>query len=168
MRCPFCGAEDTKVIDSRLVSEGDQVRRRRECLTCSERFTTYEHAEMRMPKVVKSSGVREPFQEDKLRSGIVRALEKRPVETEAIEAAISHIMHQMRATGEREIASRTIGEWVINELRELDQVAYVRFASVYRSFQDISEFRDEIDRLEKEPSPELRKHQIPLLPGEEK
>jgi len=168
MRCPFCAAEDTKVIDSRLANEGDQVRRRRQCLTCSERFTTYESAELHMPKIVKSSGVRESFLEDKLRSGIVRALEKRPVDTEAIEDAISRIKHHIRSTGEREVASRLLGEWVINELHELDQVAYVRFASVYRSFQDINEFREEIDRLEKEPTAEFKKHQMTLLPGESK
>lgn len=168
MRCPFCGAEDTKVIDSRLANEGDQVRRRRECLTCSERFTTFESAELHMPQIVKSNGVREPFQEDKLRNGIIRALEKRPVDTEDIEAAINRIKHEIRATGEREVDSRALGEWVINELRELDQVAYVRFASVYRSFEDINEFREEIERLERGPSPELRKHQLTLLPGENK
>ena len=168
MRCPFCAAEDTKVIDSRLANEGDQVRRRRQCLTCHERYTTYETAELHMPKIVKSSGVREAFQEDKLRSGIVRALEKRPVDTEAIEAAINRIKHEIRATGEREVLSRELGEWVINELRELDQVAYVRFASVYRSFEDINEFREEIERLERAPSPELKRHQMDLLPGENK
>ncbi|HEC27974.1 MAG TPA: transcriptional regulator NrdR [Gammaproteobacteria bacterium] len=167
MRCPFCRAEDTKVIDSRLANEGDQVRRRRECLTCAERYTTYESAELHMPKIVKSSGVREIFQEEKLRSGIVRALEKRPVDTETIEAAISRIKHLIRATGEREVDTRSLGEWVINELKELDQVAYVRFASVYRCFEDINEFREEIDRLESSPSPELKKHQMPLLPGDE-
>ena len=140
MYCPFCGKQETKVIDSRLASEGAQVRRRRECLDCGERFTTFESAELVMPRIIKSNGAREPFDDDKLITGIMRALEKRPVETEAIEAAISHIMHQMRATGEREIPSRNIGEWVINELRELDQVAYVRFASVYRSFRSIDEF----------------------------
>lgn len=168
MRCPFCAAEDTKVIDSRLASEGDQVRRRRECLTCSERYTTYETAELRMPKIVKSSGVRESFEEEKLRSGIVRALEKRPVDTEIIEDAINRIKHKIRSTGEREVPSRSLGEWVINELRELDQVAYVRFASVYRSFEDINEFREEIDRLQREPTPELKKHQMSLLVNEDK
>ena len=168
MRCPFCAAEDTKVIDSRLANEVDQVRRRRQCQTCHERFTTFESAELHMPLIVKSSGVREAFQEDKLRSGIIRALEKRPVDAEAVEAAINRIKHAIRATGEREVNSRMLGEWVINELRELDQVAYVRFASVYRSFEDINEFREEIERLEREPSPELRKHQMTLLPGETK
>ena len=164
MRCPFCGAEDTKVIDSRLANEGDQVRRRRECLTCSERFTTFETAELLMPRIVKSNGAREPFVEDKLRSGILRALEKRPVDTETIEAAINRIKHHIRSTGEREVSSRQLGEWVINELRELDQVAYVRFASVYRSFADVKAFQEEIERLESEPTAEEKKDQISLLP----
>ena len=148
MHCPFCSAEDTKVIDSRLVAEGGQVRRRRECLSCQERFTTYELAELLMPRVIKSDDTREPFDEDKLRSGLLRALEKRPVGMEQIEEGISHIKHELRATGEREVTSRLIGEQVMGQLRELDEVAYVRFASVYRSFQDLSEFRAELDRLE--------------------
>lgn len=148
MYCPFCGAEDTKVIDSRLVAEGSQVRRRRECLSCRERFTTYEVAELLMPRVIKRDGTREPFDENKLRSGLQRALEKRPVSVEAVEAAITAIKHRLQTAGEREVPSRTIGELVMEELRHLDQVAYVRFASVYRSFQDISEFRAELDRLE--------------------
>ena len=167
MRCPFCAAADTKVIDSRLANDGDQVRRRRECLTCAERFTTYETAELVLPRIVKHDGSREPFDESKLRTGMLRALEKRPVGTEQIEAAINHVKQQLRANGEREVAARVVGEWVMNELRELDQVAYVRFASVYRSFQDVNAFREEIDRLEAVPSPELRRHQLPLLPGEE-
>lgn len=149
MHCPFCNADDTKVIDSRLVAEGNQVRRRRECLACNERFTTYESAELLMPKVVKSDGTREPFDEHKLRSGIQRALEKRPVAVEQVEAAVTKICHKLRATGERELPSRVIGEEVMEALRELDQVAYVRFASVYRDFQDISQFSDEIARLQK-------------------
>ena len=149
MHCPFCGEADTKVIDSRLVAEGDQVRRRRECLSCRERFTTFESAELVMPKVVKSDGTREPFDENKLRSGIQRALEKRPVAVEQVEAAINKICHKLRATGERELPSRALGEQVMDALRELDQVAYVRFASVYRDFQDISQFSDEIARLQK-------------------
>ena len=152
MHCPFCAADDTKVIDSRLVAEGDQVRRRRECLSCAERFTTYEVAELVMPKVIKQNGNREPFDEDKLRSGFMRALEKRPVPVEEIEAVISHIKNALRATGEREIQSLELGELVMENLKQLDQVAYVRFASVYRSFQDIAEFRDEIERLEAEPA----------------
>lgn len=163
MRCPFCGEPDTRVIDSRLASEGDSVRRRRECLTCSERFTTYETAELVMPRIVKQDGSRTPFDEQKLRSGMLRALEKRPVGTEEIEAAINKIMHQLRATGDREVKSRQLGEWVMNELRELDEVAYVRFASVYRSFQDVNAFREEIERLQSEPSAAERKSQLPLL-----
>ena len=148
MHCPFCNADDTKVIDSRLVAEGNQVRRRRECNACSERFTTYETAELVMPRVVKQGGTREPFDDNKLRSGMMRALERRPVSMEQIEASISRICQKLRATGVREIPSRMVGELVMEELRELDQVAFVRFASVYRSFQDISEFRKEIDRLQ--------------------
>ena len=166
MRCPFCGAQDTKVIDSRLASEGEQVRRRRRCEACQERFTTYETAELRMPRIIKSNGAREDFNEDKLRTGILRALEKRPVDMEAIEAAINRIMHQLRSTGEREIPSREVGEAVIAQLRELDQVAYVRFASVYRSFEDVHAFREVIERLEQEPTPEMRRQQLSLLPGE--
>jgi transcriptional repressor NrdR len=148
MHCPFCKAQDTKVIDSRLVAEGEQVRRRRECVQCGERFTTYEGAELVMPGIVKQNGNREPFDEIKLRAGLRRALEKRPVSVEEVEAAVARIKQSLRATGERELPSRRLGEVVMNELRELDQVAYVRFASVYRSFQDLSEFRTEIDRLE--------------------
>lgn len=148
MHCPFCTADDTKVIDSRLVAEGDQVRRRRECLSCKERFTTYEVAELVMPRVIKQNGNREPFDEGKLRAGFQRALEKRPVSVEDIEAAINQIKHDLRATGEREVNSRKLGELVMDSLKQLDQVAYVRFASVYRSFQDIAEFRDAIELLE--------------------
>jgi transcriptional repressor NrdR len=151
VHCPFCGADDTKVIDSRLVSEGGQVRRRRECLSCRERFTTYESAELVMPRIIKQNGNREPFDENKLRAGFQRALEKRPVSVESIEAVINQIKHALRATGEREVSSRVLGELVMDHLKQLDQVAYVRFASVYRSFQDIAEFRDAIERLEAEP-----------------
>lgn len=147
MHCPFCGALDTKVVDSRLVAEGQQVRRRRECVSCHERFTTFEEAELLMPRLVKSDGSRQPFDEEKLRAGIQRALEKRPVGIEEFEACITRIKHRLRAPGEREIPSVLVGEAVMAELRKLDQVAYVRFASVYRSFQDINEFRLEIDRL---------------------
>lgn len=147
MRCPFCSAADTKVIDSRLVAEGDQVRRRRECLGCSERFTTYESAELLLPRIIKQSGVREPFNEDKLRQGILRAIEKRPVSTERIEAMISQIKHTLQASGEREVPSRVVGEEVMRQLKSVDHVAFVRFASVYRSFQDLNEFRAEIERL---------------------
>ena len=147
MRCPFCSHDDTKVIDSRLVAEGGQVRRRRECTQCSERFTTYETAELLMPRVIKGNGNREPFDGEKLRAGIQRALEKRPVSVEKVEAAISQIEHDLQATGEREVKSRVVGELVMEQLRDLDQVAFVRFASVYRDFQDLNEFRQEIDRL---------------------
>lgn len=152
MRCPFCGAQDTRVIDSRLSQEGDQVRRRRECTECRERFTTYESAELNMPRVVKSNGSREPFREEKLRAGLLRALEKRPVGSDALEAAVNRIKKKLLARGEREIPSRLIGESVMKELAGLDQVAYIRFASVYRSFQDVNEFREVIERLENEPS----------------
>jgi len=150
MHCPFCQAIDTKVIDSRLVSEGTQVRRRRECLTCSERFTSYEIAELVMPRIIKSDGTRQPFDQEKLQSGIIKSLEKRPVPIEKIDAAIQHIIQRLRETGEREVLSKDLGEWVMDELRKLDHVAYVRFASVYRSFKDLSEFSAEIKRLEKD------------------
>jgi transcriptional repressor NrdR len=166
MRCPFCGADDTRVVDSRLGGEGDSVRRRRECTACKERFTTYETVELSFPRVVKSDGKREPFLEEKLRAGMVRALEKRPVSAEDVERAVSHIKRRLMAQVEREVASRTIGEWVMEELRGLDEVAYVRFASVYRKFEDVEEFRAEVERLQRAPSPELIKHQIPLLPEE--
>ncbi len=166
MRCPFCGADETKVIDSRLASEGDSVRRRRKCLNCSERFTTFETAELALPRLVKQDGSREPFDEEKLRAGMMRALEKRPVGTDTVEAAIHRIKSQLRATGEREIDSRQVGERVMEALAELDQVAYIRFASVYRSFEDVSAFREVIDRLESEPPAQLKKQQISLLPGD--
>lgn len=147
MHCPFCSASDTKVIDSRLVAEGQQVRRRRECVSCHERFTTFEEAELLMPRLIKNDGTRQPFDEIKLRGGIQRALEKRPVGVEDFEACITRIKQRLRAPGEREIPSVMVGEATMAELRRLDQVAYVRFASVYRSFQDINEFRLEIERL---------------------
>jgi transcriptional repressor NrdR len=147
VHCPFCGADDTKVIDSRLVAEGDSVRRRRECQSCGERFTTFETAELVMPRIVKRDGTREPFDEGKLRRGLTRALEKRPVSIEQIESAINRIMHDLRSTGERELPSLKVGELVMQELRGIDGVAYVRFASVYRDFQDVSEFEKEIKSL---------------------
>ena len=168
MRCPFCETEDTKVIDSRLADEGYVVRRRRECLRCSERFTTFETAELVMPQIIKGDGRREPYNEDKLRNGVLRALEKRPVEREAVESLISHVKQRMRATGEREVKSILLGEWVMEELKNLDQVVYVRFASVYRSFEDVNAFREEIERLEKQPSPELKKLQLKLIDDEGK
>jgi transcriptional repressor NrdR len=152
MFCPFCNADDTKVIDSRLVANGGQVRRRRECTVCGERFTTYELAELVMPRVIKTDGTRQSFDEDKLRAGLQRALEKRPVSIEKIEVAISEIKHFLQVTGEREIPSKIIGEEVMRQLRSLDAVAYVRFASVYRSFEDISEFKAELNRLNEDDS----------------
>ncbi len=150
MNCPLCGAEETRVTNSRLASDGAQVRRRRECRECSERFTTFESAELDLPRVVKSGGVREEFNETKLRSGIMRSLEKRSVPSEQVEESIRRIVRSARVHGEREISSRTLGEWVMKELKALDHVAYIRFASVYRSFQDISEFKDAIDGLERD------------------
>ena len=167
MYCPFCGKQETKVIDSRLASEGAQVRRRRECLDCNERFTTFESAELVMPRIIKGNNAREPFDEKKLVAGMMRALEKRPVESDAVDGAISRLQYRLRASGEREIQARQLGEWVMNELRELDKVAYVRFASVYRSFEDVNAFREEIERLESQPTAEDRKDQISLLPDEE-
>ncbi|HFB67268.1 MAG TPA: transcriptional regulator NrdR [Aeromonadales bacterium] len=148
MHCPFCPAQDTKVIDSRLVTGGDQIRRRRECAECGERFTTFESAELVMPRIIKADGSRQPFDEEKLRMGIMRAIEKRPVSIEKVEEALNGIKSSLRATGEREVESTLLGEWVMKELRKLDKVAYVRFASVYRDFKDVEAFRKEIDALE--------------------
>ncbi len=152
MRCPYCNSADTRVIDSRLAGAGDQVRRRRECTHCEERFTTYEVAELSLPWVVKRDGSRVAFNEDRLRSGMMRALEKRPVPSDQVEGAVSRIKRALIATGDREVPTREIGEQVMAELRALDQVAYVRFASVYRSFQDVNAFREEIERLESDAS----------------
>ena len=168
MRCPFCGAQDTKVIDSRLSGEGDQVRRRRKCTVCKERFTTYETAELNLPRVIKRDGSRVPFDGRKMRSGMMRALEKRPVSTEEVESALARINRRLIAGGEGEISSRHIGELVMDELRGLDQVAYVRFASVYRKFEDVNAFREEIERLERQPTPEVRRQQMDLLAELEK
>lgn len=147
MYCPFCNAIDTKVIDSRLSQDGGQVKRRRECLVCSERFTTFETAELIIPRVIKRDGTRSTFDEQKLKNGILRALEKRPVSTEAVDQLIRRILHKLRTSGEQEIEAVSIGELVMAELRQLDKVAYVRFASVYRSFQDVNAFREEINTL---------------------
>ena len=152
MHCPFCGTHDTKVVDSRLVTNGDQVRRRRECISCGERFTTFEVAELQLPRLIKQDGSRQPFDENKLRAGMMRALEKRPVSLERVEEAVANIKRKLRATGEREIKSLVAGELVMNELRKLDEVAYIRFASVYRRFQDLNEFREEIERMTRERS----------------
>jgi transcriptional repressor NrdR len=149
MRCPFCTAQDTRVLDSRLTNEGDQVRRRRECIACKERFTTFEAAELTLPRIIKRDGTREPFEEKKLRSGMLRALEKRPVSGDEIEAAIHRIKKELMSRGEREVTAHELGEKVMKELSVLDHVAFVRFASVYRSFQDVSEFTDMIKHLQK-------------------
>jgi transcriptional repressor NrdR len=168
LRCPFCGAQDTKVIDSRLAGEGDQVRRRRECLVCTERFTTYESAELNLPRVVKGDGRRVPFDGKKLRVGMMKALEKRPVSTDQVDAAVARITRRLMSSGESEVDSRRIGELVMDELRQLDQVAYVRFASVYRRFEDVRAFREEIERLELQPTPEALRKQLDLLGDEPK
>ena len=181
MYCPFCGHVETKVNDSRLAGEGRQIRRRRECLSCGERFTTFETAELVMPVVVKADNIREPYDEAKLRSGMEKALEKRPVAREAIDEALSRITHKVRIIGDREVPSRVIGEFVMEELRQLDEVAYVRFASVYRHFQDVEAFHDEIQRLRSQrasseasrdnkrgqkPARETNRDQLPLLPAD--
>ncbi len=148
MHCPFCSHQETKVIDSRLAAEGREVRRRRQCEHCRERFTTFEAAELRMPGLVKRDETRQPFDDAKLRASLTRALEKRPVSVEQIEEVLSRIIHRLRTTGEREVTTQFLGEQVMAELRELDEVAYVRFASVYRSFQDVTEFQEEIRKLQ--------------------
>lgn len=148
MHCPYCSHHDTKVIDSRLVADGGQVRRRRECIECGERYTTFETAELMMPKIIKGDGTRQPFDDAKLKSGILRAVEKRPVSVESVEESIIQIQSKLRAMGEREVKASIIGELVMDALKKLDHVAFVRFASVYRRFQDVSEFREEIERLE--------------------
>ncbi len=164
MYCPFCGHEETKVIDSRLAGEGRQIRRRRQCLDCNERFTTFESAELVMPRLIKSDNSRQPFDESKLRNSMVRALEKRPVSADDFEQAIGRLVHKLRTMGEREVPSRLIGEMVMEELRELDEVAYVRFASVYRSFQDVTEFQDEIRRLQEISDESAAREQMSFLP----
>src|SRR3989338_6008002 len=147
MFCQFCHAEDTKVIDSRLGEDGSTVRRRRECIQCNERFNTFERPELTLQRIIKRDGSRVSFDENKLRVGILRALEKRPVNSEDIESAISHIIHRLYTECGQEISSQQLGEYVMEELRKLDQVAYVRFASVYRAFQDVNEFQKEIQKL---------------------
>jgi transcriptional repressor NrdR len=183
MYCPFCGHIETKVTDSRLAGEGRQIRRRRECLKCGERFTTFESAELLMPMVVKGDRAREAFDEHKLRAGMEKALEKRPVPRAQLDEAVSRIVHRVRSLGDREVAARTVGELVMEELRQLDEVAYVRFASVYRQFEDVEAFHDEIERLRSARSlppaaapqraaprrrrpPDASRDQLPLLPAE--
>ena len=182
MHCPFCGHEETKVNDSRLAGEGRQIRRRRECLKCEERFTTFETAELVMPQVIKGDRGREAFDEAKVRAGLHKALEKRPVSQEQVDEALSRIVHKVRSLGDREVSSRAIGELVMEELRHLDEVAYVRFASVYRHFEDVEAFHEEIQKLRSaRPAPgathgrahkrdaarAANREQLPLLPQEE-
>lgn len=164
MHCPFCSHEETKVIDSRLAGEGMQIRRRRQCLACNERFTTFETAELVMPRLVKNDNSRQPFDEEKLRYSMVRALEKRPVSSEDFEEAIARLLHKLRTMGEREVPSRLVGQLVMEELRALDEVAYVRFASVYRRFQDVTEFEEEIRRLQEISESAASREQMSLLP----
>jgi transcriptional repressor NrdR len=165
MHCPFCHFEDTRVIDSRLTEDGMQVRRRRECERCGERFNTYETADLKLPQIVKHDGRRESFDEHKLRVGLERSLQKRPVESGTIDTIVEHIVKKLRTAGEREVPSRRIGEWVMGELKAVDQVAYVRFASVYRRFEDVQAFREEVERLERD-IPIIEGRQMSLL-GEE-
>ncbi len=182
MHCPFCGHEETKVNDSRLAGEGRQIRRRRECLKCEERFTTFETAELVMPQVIKGDRGREAFDEAKVRAGLHKALEKRPVSQEQVDEALSRIVHKVRSLGDREVSSRAIGELVMEELRHLDEVAYVRFASVYRQFEDVEAFHEEIQKLRSaRPTPggahgrahkrdaarAVNREQLPLLPQDE-
>ena len=182
MHCPFCGHVETKVTDSRLAGEGRQIRRRRECLKCGERFTTFEAAELVMPMVIKGDRGREAFDEAKLRAGMEKALEKRPVPRAQIDEALSRVVHKVRTLGDREVSSRAIGELVMEELRHLDEVAYVRFASVYRQFEDVEAFHEEIRRLrsarppagggrqprarKRETARAANRDQLPLLPAE--
>ena len=167
MRCPFCSAARTNVVDSRMAGEGDQVRRRRKCAECGERFTSYESPELSYPRIVKSDDRREEFNEDKLRAGIQRSLEKRPIKTQEVEDAIGRIKRRLRTLGEREIAAREVGEQVMGELRGIDHVAYVRFASVYRNFEDVRAFLEEIEQLENELPPALKQGQMDLLTRDE-
>lgn len=162
MRCSFCGHEDTRVIDSRVTEDGLQVRRRRECPDCNARFSTYESAEIKLPQIVKRDGRREAFSEHKLRGGLARAFEKRAVSVEDIDRVIDVVVRKLRTSGERELPAGQVGEWVMEELKRIDQVAYVRFASVYRRFEDVQAFREEVERLEKE-LPSLSAQQLPLL-----
>jgi len=152
MHCPFCSAPETRVIDSRLSNDGEHVRRRRECMSCGDRFTTYEHAELNMPRIIKSDGSRVPFSEEKLRAGVMRALEKRPVSTEKIEESFTRIKHKILSTSEREVNSSRVGNWVMEELQAMDHVAYIRFASVYLDFADINAFSETIERLNQKKS----------------
>lgn len=163
MWCPLCNHEDTRVVDSRLTRDGMQIRRRRECTGCNNRFNTFESPELKAPRVIKSDGTRDVFSEDKLRKGMLKALEKRPVETRDVERAIRSLVREISSVEDAEIPSELIGEWVMRELSQLDQVAYVRYASVYKRFEDVHAFMDLIERLEKENPGEVDRRQISLL-----
>ncbi len=168
MRCPFCANDDTRVIDSRLGDTGESVRRRRECQECAKRFTTFEHVVFDMPSVIKADGRREKFDEEKLRRGITRSLEKRPIGAEAVEGVVNRIMRRFTHKGDREISVQRIGEAVMYELSQLDEVAYVRFASVYRSFQDLEAFGEEVAKLRESLSSQENEYQLSLLPSDRK
>ncbi|HLF30545.1 MAG TPA: transcriptional regulator NrdR [Xanthomonadales bacterium] len=161
--CPFCSYTDTRVVDSRLTADGMQIRRRRQCVECGSRFNTYEAPELKAPRIIKSNGGREAFSEEKLRNGMLRALEKRPVETREVERSIRRLLREIRSVEDAEIPSKLIGEWVMRELSRLDQVAYVRFASVYKRFEDVQAFRDVIERLERQHPADQDQRQISLL-----
>lgn len=168
MWCPFCNHTDTRVVDSRVANDGFQIRRRRECADCGARFNTFETPALKAPNVIKAGGSREAFDEEKLRRGMIKALEKRPVETQEVERAIRKLVRAVRTLEEPEISSDQLGEWVASELSRLDQVAYVRFASVYRRFEDVQAFREEIERLERENPGLIDRRQISLLENDER
>jgi len=169
MWCPFCSHENTRVVDSRLTRDGLQIRRRRQCEQCGSRFNTYEAPEIKAPRIIKVDGTREAFSEEKLRQGMLRALEKRPVETREVERAIRSLLREISTVEDSEIHSSLLGEWVMRELSKLDQVAYVRFASVYKRFEDVQAFRDVIERLERDTPGDGDRRQISLLdPGAQK
>lgn len=149
MKCPFCKHPDTQVVDSRVNEEGDSIRRRRRCMSCEKRFTTYENVELRMPAIVKTNGDREEFDEEKLRMGFTRALHKRPVKVDLMDEVVERIKNKLLSLGDREVDSRKLGEMVMRELYRLDKVAYIRFASVYRDFQDVEDFRDAVKEVQK-------------------
>jgi len=163
MWCPFCNHKDTRVVDSRLTGDGMQIRRRRQCEDCGARFNTYETPELKAPRIIKSDGAREAFSEKKLRDGMLRALEKRPVETRDVERTIRSLLREICSVEDAEIPATLLGEWVMRELSKLDQVAYVRFASVYRRFDEVQEFLDVIERLEQDAGGDGDKRQISLL-----
>jgi transcriptional repressor NrdR len=163
MWCPLCNHDDTRVVDSRLTGDGMQIRRRRECIKCHNRFNTFEAPALKAPRIIKSDGIREAFSEKKLRQGMMKALEKRPVETREVERSIRSLVREISSVEDAEIPSSLIGEWVMRELGNLDQVAFVRFASVYRRFEDVQAFRDLIEHIEQETPDGLDKRQISLL-----